>query len=609
MALVSTTGATIKDVEPCVALRTGAQYLDSIAKDRQIFIHGQKISRCGDDAELAKSTRLRADIYDLLSHPEQIGVTGRYDVALGAVVSRLHSAPVSKQCWHDKLSILDMMFQKLAYLPCRVGDETIPAVWSMMDGLEIIAEKNAGFAANVVRHYHHILTHDPYHVSGNADPKTDRSAAAQASGKSNLLRSVGETSEGIVVRGAKYETGADIQHHFLRDLVTPRNPQSHFGFVNFLKMKNRLFDFLNLGIPYALRRDYADYVQWVAGHFEERVRYGQSVRDIVIGCDPRDPSIPLVEIHTEAGDILRARSLVLGTGRTPRVPDAFQPHMGKRIVHFTRYLETVRGWGDDAGINSVAVVGGSQSAVEIILDLSRRMPDVEIHNIQRGFGFRLKDTSPFTEHAYFPDFVDYFYKLGERQQQELTQDLWRSNYSAADHDVISQLYTQLYEQRLAGRSRISLHPHSQTKRVHRCATGGQVKIELENPLLGTRSDVVVDAVILATGFRNFGVGADQELFPHLLKNIAPLARVRESGALWISRDYRIVARDETAASLPPIVLNGLCETTHGFGDAGSFSLLAFRSWAIAESLCACISQQRSMGGCNAGAARYQVPVS
>jgi lysine/ornithine N-monooxygenase len=45
-------------------------------------------------------------------------------------------------------------------------------------------------------------------------------------------------------------------------------------------------------------------------------------------------------------------------------------------------------------------------------------------------------------------------------------------------------------------------------------------------------------------------------------------------------------------ALPPIYLNGLCESTHGFGDAGSFSLLALRSSTIARSVSEAISLPR-----------------
>src|ERR1700712_4651544 len=47
--------------------------------------------------------------------------------------------------------------------------------------------------------------------------------------------------------------GADIQHHPLRDFVTPRNPLSPYSFLNFLKQEGRLFQFLNLDIAFPLR--------------------------------------------------------------------------------------------------------------------------------------------------------------------------------------------------------------------------------------------------------------------------------------------------------------------------------------------------------------------
>src|SRR5262249_58188395 len=66
--------------------------------------------------------------------------------------------------------------------------------------------------------------------------------------------------------------GTDIQHHPLRDFVTPRNPRSRYGFLSFLKSEGRLFDFLNLGIPFALRKDYAAYIGWVARQLHPSVQ-------------------------------------------------------------------------------------------------------------------------------------------------------------------------------------------------------------------------------------------------------------------------------------------------------------------------------------------------
>jgi len=55
------------------------------------------------------------------------------------------------------------------------------------------------------------------------------------------------------------------------------------------------------------------------------------------------------------------------------------------------------------------------------------------------------------------------------------------------------------------------------------------------------------------------------------------------GALQVEYNYRIrlTQRHRVGA---PIFLNGLCESSHGMGDAGSFSLLAQRSAAIVEAI-------------------------
>ena len=49
---------------------------------------------------------------------------------------------------------------------------------------------------------------DPFHVSANTDPKGDRSKRPQDQDPDMLLHVVRETDNGIVVRGAKYETAA-----------------------------------------------------------------------------------------------------------------------------------------------------------------------------------------------------------------------------------------------------------------------------------------------------------------------------------------------------------------------------------------------------------------
>ena len=227
--------------------------------------------------------------------------------------------------------------------------------------------------------------------------------------------------------------GSDIQNNPLRDLVTPRNPRSRYSFTNFLFEQGRLFEYLNLGIEYPLRKEYAQYVSWVARQFDKQVRYGEEVRHL--GIVTRNGST-YFSITTARGRIFFARSVVAAPGRTPLIPEVFRKAEGERVFHLTRYapmLEQLKlGWGEG---KRAGVVGGSQSAVEIILDLARRYPEMEIVNIQRGFGFSLKDTSPFSDHVYFPEHVDYYYNASPESRANIDAQLKRTNYSSADGDV------------------------------------------------------------------------------------------------------------------------------------------------------------------------------
>ena len=62
---------------------------------------------------------------------------------------------------------------------------------------------------------------------------------------------------------------------------------------------------------------------------------------------------------------------------------------------------------------------------------------------------------------------------------------------------------------------------------------------------------------------------------------------RDDGGPDVLRDYRLKVEGSSA----PVYLNGLCEASHGFGDAGSFSILSIRGDVIASSLKKHIQQQ------------------
>lgn len=363
--------------------------------------------------------------------------------------------------------------------------------------------------------------------------------------------------------------GSDIQNNPLRDLVTPRNPQSFYSFTNYLKQHGRLFDYLNLGLAYPFRKDYARYVAWAAGFFSERVDYGAPAQSIAI-----DAEAGRWRVETPNGVYL-ARALVLGQGRSRNVPAVFASALGPRVFHLCDYLQRVEALAPT--LRRIAVIGASQSAVEINNDLLDRFPHAEIHAIHRSYAMRQKDTSPFSDHVYFPEFVDYFFSVDDAARGDLQRQLRATNYSSADIDVLHRLYTRIYENRLDGRDLFRLHRNTVVEAAE--AFPDRVRLTLRERFLDRTTELDVDAVALATGFKDLGVGEHCERFPPILAGVAGGLARRADGALDVARDYSVASRSGLA-----LYLNGLCESSHGLGDAGSFSLLSLRSTEILDSL-------------------------
>ena len=388
-------------------------------------------------------------------------------------------------------------------------------------------------------------------------------------------------------QGGMLLAGSDIQNHPARDLVTLRNPRSHYTFLNYLHLSGRLIEHLNLPGEFPLRSDYAAYVRWARGHFDDIVDYGQKVAAVSVTDHVGER---VYAVSTAAGARYLARTLVVAPGRAPYVPAPFDSVPDRRVFHFSDYLYRIEALPEPP--DTVVVIGGSQSAVEIMLDLSRRFPRSRIVNYVRSFGLRLKDTSPFSEEGFFPDFTRYYFEASRQSKAILDAYMRPTNYSSADGDVLSELYLHVYEQRLKGQQRVFVSGNRVVRSVD--VRPGAVSLAVAEVHTGVVEQVDADVVVLATGFRDIGPGVHQERLPRFLDGIAEQV-VFEDGYPRIAADYLV----ETPTA-PPLLLNGLCETTHGIGDSGSFSLLSLRTAAIQHRLAAIASTVSASGARSTG---------
>lgn len=284
--------------------------------------------------------------------------------------------------------------------------------------------------------------------------------------------------------------GFDLQNHPLRDLVTPWNPRSHFTFTNFLFKKKRLFKHLNLPLSHPLRTEYGQYVKWAARHFDDKVSYQSNVSEIAPVLI--DGVINAYDIRVANTGWVRAKSLVLAPGRSVNIPKKFSSTHDERIFHFTKFHSMF----ENIKVRTkprIAVIGGSQTAVELIIYIYSAKNDAQITGITRNFGYRLKDTSPFSDEVYSPEFVDKFFNASQAAKNKLRKD------------------------------------------------------------------------------------------PEIRNKVSDFLEMKD-GHLDVDIDYKIRFTPSDSKEHAPIYLNGLCESSHGMGDAGSFSLLSLRSAAIIESL-------------------------
>jgi L-ornithine N5-oxygenase len=372
---------------------------------------------------------------------------------------------------------------------------------------------------------------------------------------------------------------SDIQNHPLRDLVTPRNPRSRYTFINFLFENGRLFEHLNLPIAHPLRLEYHQYVSWVAQHFTRNTAYGATVERITPIIN--EGRITSFCIRCSDNQHLQARTVVLAPGRTPFIPPEFAEIYDERIVHFTHFLRAFKEVKNRKSSPRIAVIGGSQTAVELILHITNALPSANVVGINRNFGFRLKDTSPFSEKVYFPEFVNMFFHATPEQKAKLRNELAFTNYSASDRDVLDSLYVQIYRNKILGCTDLILKHMTKIKSV--ALSQEAVNLRIENSINKSVETLPFDLVILATGFKDIGTSSEDEPYPSIMEEIAPFLALNE-GAISVDYNYRVRYKTDAIAHHAPIYLNGLCESSHGMGDAGSFSLLSLRSAAIVESL-------------------------
>lgn len=361
--------------------------------------------------------------------------------------------------------------------------------------------------------------------------------------------------------------GTDLNSHFLRDFVTPRNPRSRFSFANYLNEHGRLYDFCLLGRPVS-RIEWNDYASWVTSALAEYVAYKEPVswvRPIV-----EAERIVALEVRTES-NVYRTRRVVLATGATPYIPEWFRGFLGEKVFHTSEFLPKINALEHNQPLR-FAVIGSGQSAGEAVVEIYERFKDAKILSIHRKIGFRLYDLGHFSNIVFSPDEADYFYKLPHRAKHDALRDVRATNYAGLDFEGSSKLYSLMYEDRVVGEERIFMLNRREVTYI--IYDNGAFKIRLADIYTGAPSEIEVDVIVLATGYH-------EEAFPSILEPLRGHVAVDEDGGLVVNRDHSLSFLSPTPVE---IYLSGSCERTHGISEGQTLSTIAIRADRILRAM-------------------------
>jgi lysine N6-hydroxylase len=278
-----------------------------------------------------------------------------------------------------------------------------------------------------------------------------------------------------------------IQVSHLKDLVTLADPTNPCSFLAFLAASGRLYRFINANFDRIPRVEFNQYLRWAAARLSN-VEFGAEVRAITF-----DRTSFLIDV---GGEQVRARNVILGTGLRPSLPECAIPFLGPSVFHASQYLLEERRMEG----RRVAVIGGGQTGAEVVSHLlsdPSNTPE-EVYWISRRTNYLPLDESPFTNELFTPRYSDYFYHLPpEDRLLNLSEQKLASD--GISQCLLEKIYQQLYQDEFHNRSRRTvLCPRSELVSIE--ADEGSLRLSVRGGLYNQTNDVLVDVVVLATGF-------------------------------------------------------------------------------------------------------------
>jgi lysine N6-hydroxylase len=231
-------------------------------------------------------------------------------------------------------------------------------------------------------------------------------------------------------------------------------------------------------------------------------------------------------VRTEAGEVFRARHLVLGTGTSPHVPDSCAD-LGGDFIHNSRYTQHKQ---ELQAKDSITLIGSGQSAAEIFYDL---LGEIDVHGyrlnwVTRSPRFFPLEYTKLTLEMTSPEYIDYFHALPEATRYRL-QSEQKGLFKGIDGDLINEIFDLLYQKNLGGPVPARLLTNSSLESAR--YDQGTYTLGFRQQEQGKDYELSSAGLVLATGYRYAE--------PAFLAPVRDRLRYDTQGNFDVARNYAI----------------------------------------------------------------------
>ncbi|GIX49192.1 MAG: 4-hydroxyphenylacetate 3-monooxygenase oxygenase component [Candidatus Tectimicrobiota bacterium] len=187
-----------------MAARSGKEYLQGLRDGREVWLGGERVADVTTHPALRRGAQTLARLYDLQYDPELHELMTYPSPKTGEPVGRSFQPPYTREDLVARRRMMKVWADATCGMMGRTPDFLNVTMMIFAMRRDFFAQGGERYGDNIVRYYEYVRDHDLCLTHTLINPQIDRSKPASQQAEPDLaLRKVGETAEGILVRGAR----------------------------------------------------------------------------------------------------------------------------------------------------------------------------------------------------------------------------------------------------------------------------------------------------------------------------------------------------------------------------------------------------------------------